>query len=776
MINWMSLKRSARLSLLLLLFLLPYSPAHGKETIILNIIVNEVKKGEFFVIMTETGDFFIKTEDLKQIGFRDPGGTVYEIDNELYTALNSIEEVEYTLDEKDLSLKITAAPFHFEKTAIDLKPPRQSNVFFTRDTSAFLNYSLNYGIDSSDQHQADVVNQLGIRYMDFSFLSDSVYTNNQDTDQFVRLMSSITYDRRNDFQRVIIGDFFASSGNLGSTFNLGGFSYQKIFLMDPYFIQHPAMNLTGSVMLPSTMDIYLDGTLIGQKDLPPGEFDFRNVTNRSGAGLVELVLTDPFGKEERLAYPFYLDNRFLEKGLQEYSYNIGFLREGFGKESFKYGDLVLSGFHRYGVNNNIVVDVQGELSENIYTFGPSASYLIPSVGVITMSFAESHNDDDQWGSLITLGYRYQSRGISTQLDARSFTKHYTTLSIVEPEKRKKNEYTARVGYNIQYVGSVNVIYSRTTHYEGKDRQVLTAGYSKHLFKDISFFARYQWIQEIEETSEITVLLHYSPGQQMSLTTTYQQSEDTKAESIQVRKNPTLGKGISGRALIQREDSVHTFDGLLQYDSRFGTYTGRYRSFDGDSTSEVSASGAIAYVGKTVGLTRPVRDSFGLVEVADVKDVRVYQNSQEIGRTNSKGKVFLPDLGSFFNNQISIKDQDIPIDYTIPEVVKFISPPLRSGSYIKFEASKFQAAVGTIGVRVDGKVQPVEYYEMKLILDGQEITFPTGREGEFYIENIHPGTFTAFFNFMEKSCSFDIIIPAVEDVIIDLGELICEPNA
>jgi outer membrane usher protein FimD/PapC len=112
--------------------------------------------------------------------------------------------------------------------------------------------------------------------------------------------------------------------------------------------------------------------------------------------------------------------------------------------------------------------------------------------------------------------------------------------------------------------------------------------------------------------------------------------------------------------------------FFQYNGRYGIYTAVYRAdvADGGDTVEttrVTASGGIAYVGGSLGLSRPVADSFGLVRVGGLEGVRVYRNGQEIGRTDGAGKVFVPDLSSYYENQVSIDDRDVPMEYSIPEV-------------------------------------------------------------------------------------------------------------
>jgi len=337
------------------------------------------------------------------------------------------------------------------------------------------------------------------------------------------------------------------------------------------------------------------------------------------------------------------------------------------------------------------------------------------------------------------------------------------------------------GYGTKDLGSLSVDFATTRKFEGDKRDVFTATYSRTLMKDASIFATFRRIRETESANEFFVGITYYLGKDTFLSAGYQKSEDVKTETLQVQKNPPFGEGFGYRMLLERtsllDDTTYTINPYLQYNSKYAIFTGEYKedhSKEGLSeTYQFSASGGIAYVGNTIGLSRPINDSFGVVRVGDVEGVRVYQNNQEIGRTNKSGKVFLPNLLSYYDNLISINDKDIPVDYSIAETIKYVTPPLRSGSLVEFELTKIQAITGWLRIRVDGQVRPVEFHEVRMIIDEKEFTFITGRDGEFYLENIKPGRYKASFKYMEKTCCFDIMIPETDEMIIDLKEVVCE---
>jgi outer membrane usher protein FimD/PapC len=189
-------------------------------------------------------------------------------------------------------------------------------------------------------------------------------------------------------------------------------------------------------------------------------------------------------------------------------------------------------------------------------------------------------------------------------------------------------------------------------------------------------------------------------------------------------------------------------------------------------------------------------------VDKVPNATVLNNGQEIGTTSSSGTLVVPTLTSYGQNRISLDVKNIPMDYSISGVNEAISPSIWSGSCVAFNAVKTRAITGTIFVEHDTKKVPVEFQEGTLTIGARSITFPTGKGGEFYIEDvlpkelqegrdrqscsaiaerratggkaIKPGTYPASIDYDRGRCEFFITFPETEDVITDIGEVQCVP--
>lgn len=758
------------------------SISEAQETIIVNVSLNQERKGEFFVILKEDGDFLFTVSDIKDMGIEEPKGEIVEIDSEPYISLKSLQGVEFTFDDRSLTIELKVSPSLLPKTTIDLLPSRQINIYYPKDTSVFLNYGADYNAGNALEFKnLSTTNQIGFRWHDFLLLSDSSYKITRDEDTFARLMSNIVYDRRNQMDKLIIGDGFVSSGGFGSTLNIGGISYQKDYRIDPYFKKERTFNMTGSATLPSELEIYLDGERIRTEKVQPGEFDLMNLSYFGGAHKIEVLLRDPFGKETRFEYPFYFTDRLLAKGLHDFSYNLGFLREEFGVESNRYSKLVSSWSHRYGLTDSINVGFRGERGEEVYNLGAEASFVLGNKGVFSMALSGSRHDT-QAGCIGSLEYRYEGQYLNLGLNVISMTRDYFTVMDRDfSGGESKHQVTLGGGLNLGKYGDISLSYSSVEQFNDQDTQTSVAAYSKTLFNKFTFSTSYRRTRTDELTNnELQFGLSYHFGRDYSMFTRYRKDKDRNSESLQILKAQPVGEGIGFNANLNRNSSpsnaAYSVAPTLQYNSRYGIHRADYSVTYSQSQREESynffTGGAFSFVGNSFGITRPIQDSFGLVKLGNLEGIKVFVNNEEIGKTNSSGKVYIPRLSSYIENQISIDDKSIPIEYSLSDIKKFVAPPFRSGSVIRFEVAKFQAITGTLKVQAGAEVLPAEFKEVKMMVNEKEITFPTGTGGEFYFENVPAGTYKASFGYGDDVCYFDIVIPENNELFIELGDVIC----
>ncbi len=799
--------------------LVPAAPPEGRTTtqIVVSVVVNTVAKGDVFVELADDGILFLATKDLDALNLKYDEGRAVFFQGERYAPTGAVLDVTPAFDERKLVLSFIGKTTESQRTTAEIfhLHARPQDVYVPRETSAFLNYGLASAQTTPNGFGSfSATTKIGARTGDVFFVSDQLYTRTDTAENFVRLQSSATFERRGELQWFTAGDQFARSGDLGSTVNMGGIGFSKVYKIDPYFITQPTLDLQGSVIYPTQAEVYLDGVLVGRQQIAPGIFDLKNIFSYTGSHRVEVVLKDPFGQEQRIVHPVYFNTVMLRKGLHEYSYNLGFLREQYGLRSAEYGKAVFSAFHRYGVSNSLNIGVNAEGSDQVYNGGLLAAFLLPRIGAVTLAAAASDANGKK-GSAASALYSYQFRSFNANIRARTFSRDYATVGMpsVAPAEQIRYERSTGVGLLLLPLGSLALTYSETGNYGGESSRVVSANYSRTLTRMISFFATASRTRQTraKDLSSLFVGFNFNFDVHLHGAVQHARTGDTITQTAQLQQDVPVGEGFGYRATLSRSETgsvtSQSVNPNVQYNGPYGTYTADVNAQKvggrNQETYTLSAAGALVYAGGFYGLSRPVNDSFSIVMLDKVADARVLNNGQEIGTTGTSGKLIVPTITSYGRNQITVDVRNLPMEYSISGVNRALSPSLWSGSCVAFDAVRMQAVTGTLVATTDGKKTPIEYVEVSLQAGERTLTFPTGKSGEFYIENTVPqdrggdvdpqscrsvaerrkrggkalpaGVYPASVKLDGKTCTFRIAFPETEEVITDLGEVACVVN-
>ena len=756
--------------------------------IVIKTRLNGVAKGDFVVYMTSGGDFFLPPRDLVQMGVPKPSGREIDIAGEPHVSLKSIPGAELKFNEKTLTLDIQLPPDMLPKESFDLGAILPATPIQPRAPGGFLNYQLGRTATQSGLETYNGTTELGVNMGKFLLLDDHVYTTSSGQNHAVRLQTQLVYDQPEELRRWTLGDASAASGELGSAFNFGGIGVSKLYQINPYFIKSPQAGFTGAVALPSTVDIYMNGARVQSQSLAPGTFNLQNLNYQGATGLnnFEFVIKDPFGREQRVSFPYFFSEQLLAKGLHEYSYNVGAIRENYGVSSNDYGAAVVSVFHRYGLSDTLTIGMNGDATRDHINGGPSAALNTVKAGVFTAGFALSHDSDTttRSGSAASLSHSFLYGPFSSQVFARHFTEDYSVIGFT-PTDKPKLQGSAGVSYGTGNTGTFSLSYALQTVYGGaSDQRTTTLGYSRTLAGNISISANVSRVVDTTSGYAVFFGISYFPANGVLVNASHLKTkEGDTADQLQYSKTPPIGEGLGYRVLAQRSvsagaasDSISPF---VQYNARNAILTAEGTSFvdgaaGGSDYYQLSVAGAAAYIGNDVHFSRPIRDSFALVQIdPPLSGVRVLRSSAEIGVTDATGTVFVPDLGSYQVNDVAIQPKDIPLDYTVAKSGQKIRPPLRSGVVASFDIRRVRAITGKLKMRRDGVETPLANYEMVLTGKTATVRASTIRGGDFYIEDLVPGRYSAELKVDEKTCRLDLAVPDSQEIVTDLGDVFCE---
>jgi len=767
--------------LTVLFFFFLVSPVFSQDMLIMSVFLNEEPKGEEFGYITADGDVLISSGTITKYGLNVKGREII-VDGDNYISLRSLgPTVKFEFSEKDIALHITADPDALDVLTINLGASEAKDIYYPVDNSVFLNYSFNYmGSEDGGFTQLNVPLETGIHLHDYLFFSNFSYTNKEDgTEKFTRLLTNIVRDDRAAMTRYVLGDYTASTGELGGSAIIGGLTISKAFSLNPYFIRYPGLNLEGLIYTPSDVELWRDGTLIKRERMSPGKFKFMNVPAITGSGEAEIVIRDSYGAERRFIVPFYFSTRLLKKNVHEYTYSLGYKRNDFGNSDFDYGNEALLVTHRYGFTKAFTGGIRSEFSKGLANIGLSGSRSIASIGFIDAAAAYSFNDKD--GQAFSIGYSNYlvKHKISWGATVRGHSRYYSNLTFAPEDDKPEVELVSNISFSPLKLGTLTLSYNLSDNYDSTDSRILSLRHTKKLTKKLGFDISVSTIHADSTENEIYLTLRYLFDNSTSGYATYRATEDEEKVSGTLQKSPAGRIGTNYRVLAENNntatDESKRYDAELGYQGQYGVYTGRYFNNDNEGSYQLSASGSIAAVNGSVHFGQPVRDSFSIVKVDRLKDVEVYHSNTPIGTTDGNGEVMVPFMISYNDNVIMVDDEGIPMNYSLVKGERHISPMYRSGSYIEFGLVKIQSIIGTITVIDNGKGVPAEFWHMSFESGGKTVETSIVRDGEFYLENIPSGTYNIHIYKDKSECSFDMTIPESTEMMLDLGTLKCNMN-
>jgi outer membrane usher protein FimD/PapC len=196
---------------------------------------------------------------------------------------------------------------------------------------------------------------------------------------------------------------------------------------------------------------------------------------------------------------------------------------------------------------------------------------------------------------------------------------------------------------------------------------------------------------------------------------------------------------------------------------------------GSHYGEVALSGAVVGVDGYWGVTRRVADSFVLARLGVPQaGVEVSVNNQVQGRTDAQGQLFIPQVGAFGRQDITINDKQLALEYNVRETRRTIAPAFRSGTVVNFGAHKMHAVAGTAWQLRAGQRLPIATRAWEMRGPKGSVQVEAAGSGDFYLEDVAPGSYRGELQLDDRKYSCRMTVPEFEEVVLDLKEgIVCE---
>ncbi|HEX9163807.1 MAG TPA: fimbria/pilus outer membrane usher protein [Thermoanaerobaculia bacterium] len=725
-------------------------------------------------------DVAMRRGDLEQLGL---GGTMWNrlvtfgrlvhvpapIEGEDAVSLKSLSPLlTYVLNQENLTLDLTVKPELLQPTVVEGRTARPTDIEYARDHTGFFNYS----VSSPSMRSVTLFGEAGA-----TIGSGLLYTgfSRGVGGHLVRGLTNYTYDDLKRLRRFTGGDAVVATESLGGSALITGVTVSRNFGLDPYFLRFPALNLAGTALTPSQVDVYVNGILVGRHDVPPGPFQLRDVPVAAGAGTTQIVVRDAFGRQTTASTNYYYATNLLNRGLSEYLYSAGVIRQDLGVRSFSTGDPAAVAFHRIGVSDALTLGGRAEASRQLFSGGPIVDFRTP-IGEWRVAGSMSA-DHGRNGSAGELGYRFISRRYGFGASLRRLSDAYSTISMHPADDRPLLDATV-FGSLSGRIGSLTAQWQKLDMRDADDSSRTTLGVSVPVGSRVAMLASASAVNENgRHHNEYFAGASLNFGNATTGSISFENRGDGHYDTIaDIERALPVGTGFGYRLQTQVADTGDRTDvGLFSYQTRFGRYEIGEAASGSDRRPTLTASGGVVFAGRSLQFALPIQESYALVEVPGVSDVRVYASNQLVGRTDSRGFLLVPNLLAYYGNPLHIEDKDVPMTYEVAGVEKTVAPPYRGGAVVVFPVKQHRSIAGKLAIsRGAQRVMP-SLGTLTVKSGGTTLDSPIGRNGEFYLEDLPAGTYNALIEWADGQCSFNLSIPGGQGDIVNLGDVVCSQH-
>ncbi|MEA3046402.1 MAG: outer rane usher protein [Sphingomonadales bacterium] len=739
------------------------APAPVLTPALLEVIVNGQAADEPAEFLRDRGGrVYLSAAFLRAWRIRAPAAGAIRIDGERYYPASALPALRLDIAEEAQSLTIVADPGAFES---------QSDVLDGADTMAMsapsAGFYVNYDVfadhyrgetNANGAFEAGVFTGAGAGRMSF------VASAGGDRTRVTRLETNWTIDRPQSMTSIRIGDGISAAGPGAAPLRFAGIQYARNFAVQPGYITMPLPSVGGSAAVPSVADVYVNSALQGERQLTPGPFELRNVPVPSGGGTVQLVVRDLLGREIVTQQAYYASAELLRRGLHDFSYEIGFLREGFGRRSNQYGEFFASTSHRYGISDHLTAEAVAQASKTTQMAGVALNAIPFDLAQVGGSVAISHSRHEM-GFRGAASIQRASHGLSFGVQADYTSAHYAAVGF--PADKPPPRYTVQAFADMPFrrggVG-INFLYRSLRGDEDETLAGVFGSWQIGPSAAIQVYAR----RSIIGTPQTSFGAHLSLalGGRRSASLSVDREHGRNAAYLSYQDDPPPGPG-SGFRVMARLGEDQVVDAAYVRNLQSASLTAQATYVRGAPGLRLSASGAVGWIEGHAFASRSLGESFAAVRLDGHPGVHVYAENQPVGVTDKHGFLMVPGLRPFDRNTIRVDEGDLPLDVSLAVGEITIRPFARAGTSVRFSARRERGVLMHVRLE-DGSDLPAG---ARLRVEGAAQTYVAVSGGEVYVPDLR-GRAAMEASWGGERCTFAVLVPEDDDLQPRLDNLVC----
>ena len=689
------------------------------------------------------GGFSSAKSELQQLGLKvsSKGPDTEQIN------LASIEGLKFEYDSVKQTIDLKISDAGREARSIAITSPKEM-LQAESDLGVVLNYTgygaANYDLGLGASHFNGASVTLDARaFSKFGVIQQSGIVGTTTFSDFTatRLDTNWTYANQDRAETYTVGDIISGSLNWTRPVRFGGGQVQRNFGVRPDLITRPLPSLAGSAAVPSTVDVYVNGTKTYSSDISPGPFSIDHLPIITGHGTARVVLTDTTGKQTESETQIYTSASLLAPHLFDYSLDLGLPRRGYGTNNFDYDNQLMAvASARYGISNEITAEAHAEARLDMFEGGLGTSFVAGPFGVFNAAAAASYYQGDVgFYGFGSWDFEYKNLLVRASA-ARTFGNFVDLAAVTEiPIKgmlhngvpQALDQISVSYGFPDWNLGTGLSLIHINTH-DGVDSLIVGANVTKSFKGDISAYANAYIDLDNGTDYGAFVGLTVPFGKNINSSSGASIVKNNWEATTEVAKPLDTNYGSYGwRVSGSAQDGYKRLAAEGSYRSDKAILSGRVAGENERASASATIEGSLVATKSGLFLGNPIADSFAIVD-AGVEGIDVSYENRFVGKTRKDGKLLISELRAYQRNKISIDPEKLPLNASVSETDKFIAPRTKSGVLVDFGVKK--DGNGLIVVLTDAKgafIPP----GTKITVAGKSEPFLMGYDGEVYLTDI-----------------------------------------
>ncbi|HIE0658262.1 fimbria/pilus outer membrane usher protein [Providencia rettgeri] len=684
------------LSALVSLFIFGLCPATANtvETLYLDVSINKRALPNFVEVRKEGDTFWLSESEINALSLN----TNDLVKQDGWVQLTPQQGIKIDYDPLSQSLSIMASEHWLAGTQ---KPSIPGQGFLLTENQiapeikgGVLNYDL---FASHDTYSKNISAFTELRLIGYgsghlttSFNNQLSRTPQSTDNKFNRLMTTWQTSNVDTLNTFMLGDGITGGQSWSNQVRFGGVHLSHNYTVQPNYNITSKPIYSNTAVLPSTVDLYIDGIRNSTQRVDPGQFTLNTAPHFSGAGNAQLIITDINGQQQKIDVSLYNTNQLISKGLYTWDLSLGWLREDYNERSFGYNSrLMVVGDGRYGVTDNLTLTGHNETNSALQNIGAGYHWLVtPYLGVIqgNMAWSQYQNQSGtQWGA----GWQWNNRQFSLSVNHQQRENNYADVATQTGNLMPLTSDNAFMSWSFETMGTFGGGWV-SRDYPSTQVQYANLSWSKTYthFLTVSINGARELGNRQNSSMYLMVSIPLSTENYVSLQTNYDNKRVN--QQIQYRHNLLPDKSGWGGGITQQLGENNNLHLDLINRSASNEWQVGYNRDRSNNNYYVSSNGAIGVLDEHVYFMRRLGNAFAIADTSGVPDIPIYLQNIEVGKTDKQGRLLLNDLYGYEPQKIRINALSLSADYRIKDTEKIIVPREGNGTLVSFNLYRANA--------------------------------------------------------------------------------------